>query len=120
MFQTYKTLPLGVTKLWKTLLHISPLLIPAPSTELFWSQFTTLLKTLTLLVQTSFQLKQKFSELIPEKFMDHWIGLTNMITGGNYSWLDNTAVNYARWEASQPNDDAGCVVVKAVSFLWEY
>ena len=59
-----------------------------------------------------------FIGLIENKYADHWIGLTSMISGWNYTWLDNTDFNYNRFSPSPPNRDFNCVAMKAVSSNW--
>lgn len=49
---------------------------------------------------------------------EHWIGLTKLINGAVYSWLDKTPFNYLNGDAEK-STGRHCVLMKNGTGTWE-
>jgi C-type mannose receptor len=52
---------------------------------------------------------------------DFWIGLSNLITPKNLTWIDGTGFNYANWDKKQPGSitTTKCGVILLKNGLWK-
>uniref|UniRef100_A0AC34EZT7 C-type lectin domain-containing protein n=1 Tax=Panagrolaimus sp. ES5 TaxID=591445 RepID=A0AC34EZT7_9BILA len=52
---------------------------------------------------------------------DFWIGFSNVVTPRNYTWIDQSKVDFLNWEPKQPGSISGskCVAVNLKSGSWK-
>uniref|UniRef100_A0A914YK85 C-type lectin domain-containing protein n=1 Tax=Panagrolaimus superbus TaxID=310955 RepID=A0A914YK85_9BILA len=52
---------------------------------------------------------------------DFWIGLTDLMILGNWTWMDGTYLNYTNWASNEPQNITGnfCAVVTLSNGLWK-
>lgn len=71
----------------------------APMKLLSWLQFITYLKTLSFTISYIFYIPRKLSlDLTSNTSADIWIGLQNIVNNGNFTWLDESPLDFDNWQ----------------------